>query len=325
MDTVVKNSFKEAKLSLENVDLIGVTAGPGLIGGVVAGVMCAKGLAYGSNLPLVGVNHLAGHALTPRLTENIEYPYLILLASGGHCQFIQVECANKFSRIGGTIDDAPGEAFDKTARLLGLEQPGGPSIEKASINGDSVRFVFPRPLLNRNDCNMSFSGLKTAVSRALKDLETQQGGLYEHDVKDFSASFQAAISDVLVEKSKRAIVEVRKKISDLKTFAIVGGVAANQKIRSNLLSLCNGLEINFTAPPLELCTDNAAMIAHAAGELYDLGQEDDYTLSPRSRWPLDEKNHLCWAVEKEGLKHDCGNSWGWGFWNFSVDCLINPK
>ena len=229
VDTVVKNSFKEAKLSLENVDLIGVTAGPGLIGGVVAGVMCAKGLAYGSNLPLIGVNHLAGHALTPRLTENIEYPYLILLASGGHCQFIQVECANKFSRIGGTIDDAPGEAFDKTARLLGLEQPGGPSIEKASMNGDSGRFDFPRPLLNRNDCDMSFSGLKTAVSRSLKDLDTQQGGLYEHDVKDFAASFQAAISDVLVEKSERAIVEVRKKLSDLKTFAIVGGVAANQK------------------------------------------------------------------------------------------------
>ena len=302
VDTVVKNSFNEAKLSLENIDLIGVTAGPGLIGGVVAGVMCAKGLAYGGNLPLVGVNHLAGHALTPRLTENIEYPYLILLASGGHCQFIQVECANKFSRIGGTIDDAPGEAFDKTARLLGLEQPGGPSIEKASINGDSGRFDFPRPLLNRNDCDMSFSGLKTALSRSLKDLDTQQGGLYEDDVKDFAASFQAAISDVLVEKSKRAIVEVRKKISDIKTFAIVGGVAANQKIRSNLLSLCNGLEINFIAPPLELCTDNAAMIAYAAGELYDLGQEDDYTLSPRSRWPLDEEKPPMLGSGKRGAK-----------------------
>jgi len=302
IDTVVKNTFKEAKLSLENVDLIGVTAGPGLIGGVVAGVMCAKGLAYGANLPLVGVNHLAGHALTPRLTGNIEYPYLILLASGGHCQFIQVECANKFSRIGGTIDDAPGEAFDKTARLLGLEQPGGPSIEKEAINGNFRRFDFPRPLLNRNDCDMSFSGLKTAVSRSLKDLDTQQGGLYERDVKDFSASFQAAISDILVEKSKRAIVEARKKLSDLKTFAIVGGVAANRKIRSNLLSLCNGLEINFIAPPLELCTDNAAMIAYAAGELYDLGQEDDYSLSPRSRWPLDEKKPPMLGSGKRGAK-----------------------
>ena len=302
VDTVVKNSFKKAKLHLENVDLIGVTAGPGLIGGVVAGVMCAKGLAFGANLPLVGVNHLAGHALTPRLTENIEYPYLILLASGGHCQFIQVECANKFSRIGGTIDDAPGEAFDKTARLLGLEQPGGPSIEKASVNGDPGRFDFPRPLLNRNDCDMSFSGLKTAVSRSLKDLDSQQGGLYEHDVKDFAASFQSAISDILLEKSKRAIVEVRKNLSDLKNFAIVGGVAANETIRLNLLSLCDGLDINFIAPPLELCTDNAAMIAYAAGELYDLGQENDYTLSPRSRWPLDEKKTPMLGSGKRGAK-----------------------
>ena len=302
MDTVVKNSFNEAKLSLENVDLIGVTAGPGLIGGVVAGVMCAKGLAYGGNLPLVGVNHLAGHALTPRLTENIEYPYLILLASGGHCQFILVEGADKFSRIGGTIDDAPGEAFDKTARLLGLKQPGGPSIEKEATNGNFKRFKFPRPLLNRNDCDMSFSGLKTAVSRSLKDLDIQQGGLYEQDVKDFSASFQAAISDVLLEKSKRAIIETRKKFPDLKTFAIVGGVAANQKIRSNLLSVCNGLEINFVAPPLSLCTDNAAMIAYAAGELYALGHEDDYFLSPRSRWPLDEKKAPMLGSGKRGAK-----------------------
>jgi len=302
VDTVVNKAFTQAKLSIENVDLIGVTAGPGLIGGVVAGVMCAKGLAYGANLPLVGVNHLAGHALTPRLTGSIEYPYLILLASGGHCQFIQVECANKFSRIGGTIDDAPGEAFDKTARLLGLEQPGGPSIEKVAINGDPRRFNLPRPLLNRNDCDMSFSGLKTAVSRSLKDLASQQGGLYERDVKDFSASFQAAVSDVLVEKSKRAIVEARKKLLNLKTFAIVGGVAANEQIRSNLLSLCNSLEINFIAPSLELCTDNAAMIAYAAGELYDLGQEDDYSLSPRSRWPLDEKKPPMLGSGKRGAK-----------------------
>ncbi len=302
VDTVVNIAFKEAKLNLDNVDLIGVAAGPGLIGGVVAGVMCAKGLAYGANLPLVGVNHLAGHALTPRLTENIEYPYLILLASGGHCQFVLVECANKFSRIGGTIDDAPGEAFDKTARLLGLEQPGGPSIEKAAINGNFRRFDFPRPLLNRSDCDMSFSGLKTAISRCLKDLDLQQGGLYERDVKDFSASFQAAISDVLVEKSKRAIAEARKNLSDLKTFAIVGGVAANKKIRSKLLSLCSDLEINFIAPPIELCTDNAAMIAYAAGELYDLGQEDDYSLSPRSRWPLDEKKPPMLGSGKRGAK-----------------------
>ena len=302
VDTVVKEALVGAKLSLLDINLIGVTAGPGLIGGVVAGVMCAKGLAYGANLPLVGVNHLAGHALTPRLTGNLEYPYLILLASGGHCQFVIVESANKFSRLGGTIDDAPGEAFDKTARLLGLEQPGGPSIEREAINGDFKRFDFPRPLLNRDDCDMSFSGLKTAVSRSLEDLDKQQGGLYERDVKDFCASFQAAISDVLVGKSKRAIIEARKRSSALKTFAIVGGVAANEQIRQNLSSFCNDLEIDFSAPPLELCTDNAAMIAYAAGELYDLGQEDDYSLSPRSRWPLDEKKPPMLGGGKRGAK-----------------------
>jgi len=302
VDTVVKEALAGAKLSLLDINLIGVTAGPGLIGGVVAGVMCAKGLAYGANLPLVGVNHLAGHALTPRLIGNLEYPYLILLASGGHCQFVIVESANKFSRLGGTIDDAPGEAFDKTARLLGLEQPGGPSIEREAINGDFKRFDFPRPLLNRDDCDMSFSGLKTAVSRSLEDLDKQQGGLYERDVKDFCASFQAAISDVLVGKSKRAIIEARKRSSALKTFAIVGGVAANEQIRQNLSSVCNDLEIDFIAPPLELCTDNAAMIAYAAGELYDLGQEDDYFLSPRSRWPLDEKKPPMLGGGKRGAK-----------------------
>ena len=203
---------------------------------------------------------------------------------------------------GCTIDDAPGEAFDKTARLLGLEQPGGPSIEREAINGDFKRFDFPRPLLNRTDCDMSFSGLKTAVSRSLEDLDKQQGGLYERDVKDFCASFQAAISDVLVGKSKRAIIEARKRSSALKTFAIVGGVAANEQIRQNLLSVCNDLEIDFIAPPLELCTDNAAMIAYAAGELYDLGQEDDYSLSPRSRWPLDEKKPPMLGGGKRGAK-----------------------
>ena len=213
-----------------------------------------------------------------------------------------MESANKFSRLGGTIDDAPGEAFDKTARLLGLEQPGGPSIEREAINGDFKRFDFPRPLLNRDDCDMSFSGLKTAVSRSLEDLDKQQGGLYERDVKDFCAGFQAAISDVLVGKSKRAITEARKRSSALKTFAIVGGVAANEKIRQNLSSVCNDLEIDFIAPPLELCTDNAAMIAYAAGELYDLGQEDDYSLAPRARWPLDEKNPPMLGGGKRGAK-----------------------
>ena len=192
-------------MSIQDVNAIGVTAGPGLIGGVMSGVMFAKGLSASTNKPLIGVNHLAGHALTPRLTDRVNFPYLVLLVSGGHCQFLIVHSHHNYERIGGTIDDAPGEAFDKTARLLGLLQPGGPSIEEAAKTGDEHRFDLPRPLLTREGCDFSFSGLKTALMRKRNDLIEEQGGLFKQDICDLSASFQQAMHDVIVKKSIRAI------------------------------------------------------------------------------------------------------------------------
>ena len=189
LDIAVEKALVQSDIKLEHVDAIAVTSGPGLIGGVVSGVMCAKGLAAGMNKPLIGVNHLVGHALTPRMTDSISYPYLMLLVSGGHCQFLAVLSETEFDRIGGTIDDAPGEAFDKTAKLLGLGYPGGPLVEKAAKNGDPTRFKFPRPLLDRPDCNMSFSGLKTALRRARDLLVKEKGGISYQDQKRFMCKF----------------------------------------------------------------------------------------------------------------------------------------
>ena len=205
LDHCVEQALAGAGLTLAEMDAVAVTAGPGLIGGVMAGVMCAKGLAAGAGLPLVGVNHLAGHALTPRLTDGLAFPYLMLLVSGGHCQFLLVEGIDAFTRLGGTIDDAPGEAFDKTAKLLGLGQPGGPEVERETAAGDPVRFDFPRPLLDRPGADMSFSGLKTALLRARDERVAAQGGLTLQDRRDLCAGFQAAVRDVLAEKSRRAL------------------------------------------------------------------------------------------------------------------------
>ena len=249
-------------------------AGPGLIGGVLSGVMCAKGLSLGSGNKLSASTTLP-HALTPRLTDGVTYPYLMLLVSGGHCQFLLVTAADKYERLGGTIDDAPGEAFDKTARLLGLAQPGGPSVEKAALSGDAKRFSFPRPLLDRSGCDMSFSGLKTALLRTRNELVDSQGGLYEQDRADFCASFQAAISDVLAEKSRRALFEYMSLSPEVASFCVAGGVAANQTIRQRLEQVATEAGAEFIAPPLRLCTDNAAMIAFAGAELYALGARDD--------------------------------------------------
>ena len=208
LDICVRDALAEAGLSLKDMDAVAVTAGPGLIGGVMSGVMCAKGIAAATGLPLIGVNHLAGHALTPRLTDGIAYPYLMLLVSGGHCQYLLVRGTEDFTRLGGTIDDAPGEAFDKTARLLGLPQPGGPSVQAEAATGDPKRFRFPRPLLDRPDCNLSFSGLKTALMRMRDQIVAEKGGLTRQDRADLCAGFQAAVVDTLAEKTRRAIRHV---------------------------------------------------------------------------------------------------------------------
>ncbi|MEL6685179.1 MAG: tRNA (adenosine(37)-N6)-threonylcarbamoyltransferase complex transferase subunit TsaD [Pseudomonadota bacterium] len=302
LDHCVEQALAEAGVALADLDGIAVTAGPGLIGGVLSGVMCAKGLSAAAGLPLIGVNHLAGHALTPRLTDQLAYPYLMLLVSGGHCQFLIVEAHDVFQRIGGTIDDAPGEAFDKTARLLGLPQPGGPSVEAAARSGDPKRFNLPRPLLNQPGCDMSFSGLKTAILRARDSVVAEKGGLTAQDQSDLSASFQAAITDVLIEKTRRAL-DVYLQLSPAKpAFAIAGGVAANAAVRDGLMALCSELDTAFVAPPLRLCTDNAAMIAYAGIERMQAGEVDDLTLSARPRWPLDQRAAPMLGSGKKGAK-----------------------
>lgn len=297
LDACVEEALAEAGLRLSDLDGIAVTAGPGLIGGVLSGVMLAKGLAAGSGLPLVGVNHLAGHALTPRLTDGVGYPYLMLLVSGGHCQFLSVTGPDAFARLGGTIDDAPGEAFDKVAKLLGLPQPGGPVVEAQARGGNPKRFALPRPLLDRPGCDLSFSGLKTAVLRQRDELVAVQGGLHEQDRADLCAGFQAAVADVLAEKTRRALAQTAAP-----TLAVAGGVAANQTLRAALERVALEAGATFLAPPLRLCTDNAAMIAWAGIEAYRGGQRDGMDLAARPRWPLDQNAAPMLGAGKKGAK-----------------------
>ena len=286
LDGCVAQALAQAGMRLSDMDAIAVTAGPGLIGGVLSAVMCAKGLSAGSGLPLVGVNHLAGHALTPRLTDGAAYPYLMLLVSGGHCQFLVAEGPDRFRRLGGTIDDAPGEAFDKTARLLALPQPGGPAVEAEAAKGDPARFPLPRPLLDRPGCDLSFSGLKTALLRT-RDGVMADNRLTRRDRADLCAAFQAAVVDILAEKTRRAISLYMDMTPETPLLAVAGGVAANGAIRAALQDVAQATGCAFLAPPLPLCTDNAAMIAYAGLERFAAGQTDDMTLSARPRWPLD--------------------------------------
>ena len=302
LDDCVERALSEAALRIDQLDGIAVTAGPGLIGGVLSGVMLAKGLATASGLPLVGVNHLAGHALTPRLSDQLTFPYLMLLVSGGHCQFLVVRGPEVFKRLGGTIDDAPGEAFDKVAKMLGLAQPGGPHVEAEATGGDPTRFHFPRPLLDRPGCDLSFSGLKTAVLRTRDQLISDQNGLTRQDRRDLCAGFQAAVADVLGEKTRRAVVSYLQDSPDRPAFALAGGVAANMAIRTKLETICAKLGLIFSAPPLRLCTDNAAMIAYAGIERFRLGRRDGMDLSARPRWPLDDSAPAMIGSGKKGAK-----------------------
>jgi N6-L-threonylcarbamoyladenine synthase len=302
LDICVTEALTQAGCALSQIDAVAVTAGPGLIGGVLSGVMCAKGLSAATGLPLIGVNHLAGHALTPRLTDGLEFPYLLLLVSGGHCQFLIVEGFDRFTRLGGTIDDAPGEAFDKTARLMGLEQPGGPSVERDARSGDARRFALPRPLLDRPDCNLSFSGLKTAILRERDAIVSKKQGLTRQDRADLCASFQAAVVDVLATKTRRAMVHYLDLNPSSPSLAVAGGVAANGAIRMALEAVAREYSAAFCAPPLALCTDNAAMIAFAGGLQYLNGQSDDLSLSARPRWPLDNRQPALIGSGKKGPK-----------------------
>jgi N6-L-threonylcarbamoyladenine synthase len=299
LDGVVEDALERAGVTLDGIDAIAVTAGPGLIGGVLSGVMLARGLAAARGLPLVAVNHLAGHALTPRLTDGIAFPYLMLLVSGGHCQFLSVEGADRFRRLGGTIDDAPGEAFDKTAKLLGLPQPGGPAVEAEAALGNPDRFRFPRPLLDREGCDMSFSGLKTALLRARDTLIAAQGGITVQDRRDLCAGFQAAVAEVLAIKTERALAMCTETPTAL---CVAGGVAANKAIRAMLETVSADAGVPFVAPPLRLCTDNAAMIAWAGIEQLQAGMVTPADFVARPRWPLDDTVPALLGSGKKGAK-----------------------
>lgn len=304
LDICVQQALEQSGIALADIDAIAVTAGPGLIGGVISGVMSAKALAVGSGKPIIGVNHLAGHALTPRLTDGLEFPYLMLLVSGGHCQFIAVEGPDSFKRLGGTIDDAPGEAFDKTAKLLGLGYPGGPEVEREAEKGDPERFKFPRPLLDRAGCDMSFSGLKTALRRERDKIVAEKSGLTRQDRSDMCAGFQLAIADVLTEKSRRACASFKQTYAtNSAVIAVAGGVAANTLIRTQLTDMADDLGFTFLAPPLKLCTDNAAMIAWAGIEQMSLPDFDpNAEITPRPRWPLDKSAAPMLGSGKKGAK-----------------------
>jgi N6-L-threonylcarbamoyladenine synthase len=251
---------------------------------------------------LLGINHLAGHALTPRLTDELAFPYLMLLVSGGHCQFLIVEGVDRFHRLGGTIDDAPGEAFDKTAKLLGLPQPGGPAVEAEAALGDPARFPFPRPLLDRPGCDLSFSGLKTALLRARDALVAEKGGITVQDRRDLCAGFQAAVAAVLAEKTRRALAVYLDSAPAHPALAVAGGVAANSRIRAMLETVCTGVQVRFVAPPLRLCTDNAAMIAWAGIERFRIGLGEAADLIARPRWPLDPRAAPMIGSGKKGAK-----------------------
>ena len=302
LDHAIAAALSASGQNLRDLDAIAVTSGPGLIGGVLSGVMMAKAMSAATGVPLVGVNHLAGHALTPRLTDDLSFPYLVLLASGGHCQFLIAHGPDRFERLGGTIDDAPGEAFDKTARLLGLPQPGGPWVEAEALTGDAARFAFPRPLLNRPGCDMSFSGLKTAILRERDRLVTEQGGLTRQDRSDLAAGFQAAVSDVLAEKARRAADAYLALSPAAPALAVAGGVAANKTIRAALDDIAREAGLHFVAPPLALCTDNAAMIAWAGIEALRNGYDTAAPVIARPRWPLDQDQAPMLGSGKKGAK-----------------------
>ena len=291
LDRLIAAAVEEAGLSWAELDAVAATAGPGLIGGVIVGLMTGKGLAYALDRPLIAVNHLEGHALTARLTHEAPFPYLLLLVSGGHTQLLVVEGVGRYRRLGTTIDDAVGEAFDKVAKLAGLGYPGGPAVEKLAASGDPARFALPRPMLGRPNCDFSFSGLKTAVRHTLDALEAPSA----QDKADLAASFQAAVVETMADRVAQAFAAAELP-AESRRLVIAGGVAANKALRAELerAAATHGYEI--VLPPAKLCTDNAAMIAWAGLEHFALGAVSDLDHPPRARWPLDR------AAAREGAK-----------------------
>jgi N6-L-threonylcarbamoyladenine synthase len=273
---LIAGTLADAGLTLADVDAIAATAGPGLIGGVMVGLVTAKALAMASDKPLIAINHLEGHALSPRLADaSLQFSYLLLLVSGGHCQLLVVEGVGRYRRLATTIDDALGEAFDKTAKILGLGYPGGPAVERLAAEGDAKAVKLPRPLLGREEPHFSFAGLKSAVMRA--------NGTGQFALADLAASFQQAAIDCVLDRTRRALGNA----GEVTALVVAGGVAANKAVRAALEQLAAEYGLPFAAPPLPLCTDNAAMIAWAGIERLALGQSDTLDFAARPRWPLD--------------------------------------
>ena len=283
IDWIVQKAIDDSERKIEEIDAVASTAGPGLIVCLSVGLSFGKAFASAINKPFIAVNHLEGHALSPKLNSSLNYPYLLLLISGGHTQFLKVNGVNKYKRLGTTIDDALGEAFDKTAKLLGIEFPGGPQIEVLAKKGNSKKYDLPKPIFNKGGCNLSFAGLKTAILKITKDIKTEQ------EKFDLAASFQKTVEEILYKKTKIAFseFEIQNKLKE-KVFVVAGGVAANKNIRSMLTSLCNEENYQSIFPPIELCGDNAAMIAMVGLEKFKLKQFNELDHPAKPRWPLDE-------------------------------------
>ncbi|OMG55648.1 MULTISPECIES: tRNA (adenosine(37)-N6)-threonylcarbamoyltransferase complex transferase subunit TsaD [Brevundimonas] len=292
IDGVTRRAMSEAGLDWSALDGVAATAGPGLVGGVMVGLSYGKAAALARGLPLIAVNHLEGHAVSARLGAETTYPFLLLLVSGGHCQLLEVRGIGDMSRLGTTIDDAAGEAFDKIAKAMGLGYPGGPALERLAASGDGSRFELPRALLGRKDCDFSFSGLKTAASRLAQTCETEQ------DKADLADAVQKAIARQLAERSERAMKDYAEA-HEHRLFVVAGGVAANKTIRRTLEDLATKHGFDFLAPPMAYCTDNAAMIALAGAERLEKGLTSDIDVAARPRWPLDETRASVDPVHKK--------------------------
>ena len=283
IDGLIRQAMVAADLEFSDLDGVAATAGPGLIGGVMVGLVTGKAIAAAINKPLLAINHLEGHALTPRLTHNLAFPYLLLLVSGGHCQLVLILGLGQYRRLGTTVDDAVGEAFDKAGKMLGLDYPGGPAIQKAAEKGNGDAIKLPRPMVGREGCDFSFSGLKTALRRLLDNNPDLAVG----DVADVAAGFQTAVGDVMVDRAGNGIEMARRIRPDLGHLVIAGGVAANTHLRQRLDVLCRDRGLELIAPPAHLCTDNGAMIAWAGVERLGAGLHDAMDTPARARWPLD--------------------------------------
>ena len=282
IDLITNKALEESKIKLNEIDAVAATAGPGLIVCLTVGLNFGKAFALSLKKPFIAVNHLEGHALSPKLNSKLNYPYLLLLISGGHTQYLSVEGLGKYKRLGTTIDDALGEAYDKTAKLLGIDFPGGPKIEEFAKKGDFQKFKLPKPIIKKGGCNLSFAGLKTAILRIVKNIKTEQ------EKFDLAASFQKTIEEILYEKTKVAFQDFNKKKQNTNTFVVAGGVAANKGIRNKLIEVSEENNFKTIFPNINLCSDNAAMIAMAGLEKYKLKLFNNLDFQANPRWALDE-------------------------------------